>query len=60
VDLNTGQASNRTQGSSTRIAADAVMAGTDRPAASRASLAAALSETGSHEVDREPDPPSCR
>jgi hypothetical protein len=42
VELNTGQAGNRTQDTSTRIAAEAVMAGTARPAATRASLAESL------------------
>jgi hypothetical protein len=42
VELNTGRAGNRTHDTSTRIAAEAVMAGTARPAATRASLAESL------------------
>ena len=42
MELNTGQAGNRTQDTSTRIAAEAVMAGAARPAATRASLAESL------------------
>ena len=42
VELVTGQAGNRTQDTSTRIAAEAVMAGTARPTATRASMAESL------------------
>jgi hypothetical protein len=42
VELNTGQAGSRTQDTSTRIAAEAVMAGAARPAATRTSLAESL------------------
>lgn len=42
VEFNIGQAGNRTQETSTRIAAEYVVAGTARPAATRASLAESL------------------
>jgi len=42
VELNTGQAGNRSEDTSTRIAAESVMAGSARPAATRASLAESL------------------
>ena len=42
VEFNTGEAGNRTQETSTRIAAESVMAGTARPAPTRASLAESL------------------
>jgi len=42
VEFNTGEAGNRTQETSTRIAAESVMAGTARPTATRASLAESL------------------
>jgi len=42
VEFDTGEAGNRTQETSTRIAAESIVAGTTRPAATRASLAESL------------------